>query len=122
MATYKQVMPVLRVTDLDRSLAFYVDLLGLKVLWRAEGGDGENCMLQSGGITLMISTGSHLGKKPGFSGTFYFTMTGVKALHERIKDHVEFSWPLEEMEYGTLEFGVKDPDGYLIGLTEDTGK
>jgi catechol 2,3-dioxygenase-like lactoylglutathione lyase family enzyme len=113
-------MPVLRVTDLDRSVGFYHDLLGFHVIWRhPHDGGGENCMLESGELSLLLSTGSHLGTPPAFTGTLYFTTIGVSRLYEAVKDHVEVLWPLEEMEYGTLEFGLRDPDGYALAFAEE---
>ena len=66
----------------------------------------------------MLSTGSHLGDKPVFSGTLYFNIDGVEELFERIKDQVEIVWPLELMEYGTREFGIRDCDGYTLAFAE----
>lgn len=57
---WKGVLRVLRVTDLDRALAFYRDVLGFELRWRqpADGG-GESCMLEQGAARVMLSTGSH---------------------------------------------------------------
>jgi hypothetical protein len=63
--------------------------------------DGENCMLEAGDIVLILSTGSHLGGEPGFSGTLYFEMGGVRELFTRIQEEATIVWPLETMEYGT---------------------
>jgi uncharacterized glyoxalase superfamily protein PhnB len=75
-------------------------------------------MLQAGETRLMLSTGSHLGDKPGFAGTLYFETTGVREFYGQIKDQVEIVWPLESMEYGTLEFGIRDRDGYTLAFAE----
>jgi uncharacterized glyoxalase superfamily protein PhnB len=118
--SFKKIMPVLRVADMSRAVDWYTQRLGFRVDWRAPNeGDGENCMLEAGEARLMLSTGSHLGGKPVFSGTLYFQMDGVRALFARIKDDVEIVWPLESMEYGTLEFGVHDCDGYTLAFAED---
>jgi uncharacterized glyoxalase superfamily protein PhnB len=60
----------------------------------------------------------HLGGKPGFTGTLYVHMTGVQALFERIKNSVEVVWPLETMDYGQTEFGIRDCDGYTLAFAE----
>jgi uncharacterized glyoxalase superfamily protein PhnB len=114
------VMPVLRVADMDRSVAFYRDVLGFSMRWRASGdGGGENAMLEHGAARLMLSTGEHLGGPPRLTGTLYFDMVGVEALWERIGETCERVWPLEEMDYGTLEFGIRDPDGYTLAFSEE---
>jgi uncharacterized glyoxalase superfamily protein PhnB len=116
---FKKIMPVLRVADLTRSLEWYTCQMGFELCWRSPNdGGGENCMLQTDDVRIMLSTGSHLGDKPQFSGTLYFETTGVRDFYDRIKDDVEIVWPLEAMDYGTLEFGIRDPDGYTLAFAE----
>ena len=45
-------------------------------------------------------------------------MSGVQEFFERIKDQVEIVWPLETMEYGQREFGIRDCDGYTLAFAE----
>jgi uncharacterized glyoxalase superfamily protein PhnB len=117
--SFTKIMPVLRVADMSKSIDWYTQRLGFELCWRSPGdGDGENCMLQAGETNLMLSTGSHLGARPGFSGTLYFETEGVRDLFASIKDQVEIVWPLETMEYGTTEFGIRDIDGYMLAFSE----
>ena len=119
MAEFKKVVPVLKVSDMQKSVAFYTGALGFRLAWRTENdGGGENCMLQAGAADLLLSTGSHLGDKPQFTGTLYFHMTGVQVFFERIKNQVEIVWPLETMDYGQVEFGIRDGDGYTLAFAE----
>jgi uncharacterized glyoxalase superfamily protein PhnB len=120
MTRLKQIIPVLRVHDMQRSIDFYCDVLKFELLWRSPDDAGaEVCMLQSGATALMLSTGSQLGDKPSFTGTLYFDMDGVATFYEQVKNQVEIVWPLETMDYGTLEFGLRDPDGYTLAFSED---
>ena len=66
----------------------------------------------------MLSTGSHLGGTPSFTGTLYIDMDGVEEFYEEVKDRVELVWPLDVMDYGTREFGVRDPNGYILAFSE----
>jgi uncharacterized glyoxalase superfamily protein PhnB len=119
MAAFKKIVPVLKVTDMQKSVGFYTGVLGFTVCWKkASDGDGGNCMLQAGTTDLLLSTSSHLGDKPQFTGTLYFDMKGVKELFDRIKNKVEVVWPLEVMEYGQKEFGIHDCDGYTLAFAE----
>jgi catechol 2,3-dioxygenase-like lactoylglutathione lyase family enzyme len=120
VAHFKKIVPVLRVTSLQESVDFYTGVLGFRVCWRApEDGGGENCMLQAGEVDLLLSTGSHLGDRPQLAGTLYFQMDGVQEFYERIKDRVELVWPLEAMDYGQREFGIRDRDGYTLAFAEE---
>ena len=82
-------------------------------------GGGENCLLSHGKVAVMLSTGRHLGAKPAFTGTLYFETKNVRALYKKVRQsRLNFVWPLSKMEYGTLEFGVRDPDGYVLAFAE----
>ena len=119
MTNFKKIVPVLKVSDMQKSVDFYTGVLGFTVAWRAANdGGGENCMLQAGAANLLLSTGSHLGDKPQFTGTLYFHMAGVQEFFERIKDQVQIVWPLETMNYGQKEFGIRDCDGYNLAFAE----
>jgi uncharacterized glyoxalase superfamily protein PhnB len=119
MPEFLSIVPVLKVGDLQRAVEFYSNLLGFTVAWRADNdGGGENAMLRSGATNLLLSTGSHLGDRPQFTGTLYFNMKGVREFFEQIKEKVNIVWPLEMMDYGQLEFGIRDLDGYTLAFAE----
>jgi catechol 2,3-dioxygenase-like lactoylglutathione lyase family enzyme len=119
MADFKRVVPVLKVSDMQKSVDFYTGVLGFSVAWRAANdGGGENCMLQAGATALLLSTASHLGGRPQFTGTLYFHMAGVDQFFERVKCQAEVVWPLETMDYVQKEFGIRDCDGYMLAFAE----
>ncbi len=119
MTQFLAIMPVLRVADLQRSIDWYTGVLGFASQGRSVGdGDGENCFVRAGDVELLLSTGSHLGGSPGFTGTLYFQVVGVDPLFARVNGRPEVVWPLEQQEYGTREFGIRDPDGYLLAFAE----
>jgi len=116
---FRSVLPVLRVADLQNAIDWYTSRLGFEIIWRSPNdGEGENCMLRAGNVSLLLSTGSHLGDHPKFTGTLYFDTSGVREFYEQVKDKVEVVWPLERMEYGNLEFGIHDCDGYTLAFAE----
>jgi uncharacterized glyoxalase superfamily protein PhnB len=120
MPAFKKVVPVLRVSDMQASVNFYETTLGFTLLWRATNDGAETCMLQAGALEMLISTGSHLGGEPRLTGTLYFHTDRVEDLFDRIKDQVVIVWPLETMEYGLKEFGIRDREGYTLAFAEDT--
>ena len=107
---------------MQKSVDFYTGVLGFSVAWRAANdGGGENCMLQAGATALLLSTGPHLGDRPQFTGTLYFHTAGVQEFFERAKNQAEVIWPLEAMDYGQREFGIRDGDGYTLAFAEPLG-
>jgi uncharacterized glyoxalase superfamily protein PhnB len=113
-------MPVLRVTDLARSVDFYRDVLGFTPApVRFDEADTPFVTLHWEPVALLLTTGAHLGPGPAFSGTLYLHVVGVETLYNRVKGRAEMVWPLEDMNYGTREFGVRDPDGYVIAFAEE---
>lgn len=55
---------------------------------------------------------------PGMSGTLYLFPDDVAALAEELRGKMDFAWGPEVMDYGQLEFAVRDPDGYLLAFAE----
>jgi catechol 2,3-dioxygenase-like lactoylglutathione lyase family enzyme len=121
VAGFKRIVPVLKVSDMHKSVDFYTGVLGFSVAWRASNDGGENCLLRAGATDLLLSTGPHLGGEPQFTGTLYFHMSGVREFFERVKGRAEVVWPLEAMDYGQTEFGIKDCDGYTLAFAEALG-
>src|SRR5262249_1120482 len=103
-------MPVLKVADLEQSIDWYTNVLGFDADGRStDDGGGEYCFMRAGNVEVLLSTGSHLGNSPSFTGTLYFRVVGVEALFERVKEKADVVWPLELQDYGTREFGIRDP-------------
>jgi uncharacterized glyoxalase superfamily protein PhnB len=101
---------------------FYTEHLGFSVAWRVSGdGGGENCMLQAGQVAVLLSTSTHLGTSPQFTGTIYFDVDDVDGLWDAVRLTADVVWPISDMEYGTREFGVRDPDGYVLAFAEQRG-
>jgi uncharacterized glyoxalase superfamily protein PhnB len=120
MTQFKSIMPVLKVADMQRAVAFYTEVLGFGICWQAANdGGGENCMLEASATNLLLTTGSQFGDKPPeFTGTLYFQMDGVRDFFAKIGSKAEVVWPLDVMEYGQIEFGIRDPDGYVLAFAE----
>jgi uncharacterized glyoxalase superfamily protein PhnB len=119
MTAPHSILPVLKVNDLNETIEFYRRLFGFHVCsLHPEGSQPDTCIMAWGAIELLFSTGAHLGGPPQLTGTLYFNLQGVAELFERVKDQVEVVWPLEEMDYGTREFGIRDCNGYTLAFAE----
>jgi hypothetical protein len=71
-----------------------------------------------GATNLRLSTGSHLGDKPQFTGTLYFHMNDVRDFFEKVRHKAQIIWPVETMGYDQVELGIRDGDGYVLAFAE----
>ena len=107
---------LLRTRDLDRSLAFYTDVLGLTIRKRGEARDGGPLVATNEGIAL--TTGRVEGESP--IEHLAFRGARIDALAERAREHgvAIVDGPAVTAEYGTSIY-VEDPDGNRIEIYGD---
>jgi catechol 2,3-dioxygenase-like lactoylglutathione lyase family enzyme len=128
-----RLVPELNVSDFERSLAFYTELVGFSVLYARP--EEAFAYLSLGGAELMIqrdegmwSTGP-LEYPYGRGLNFEIHVEDVDALQQRFIDRgYPIFVPMEERWYrrdavyvGQKQFLVQDPDGYLLRFGEDLG-
>lgn len=103
---------LLRCIELDATREFYRSILGFDV---AESAEGTLTAEKHGG--KLIFTQQDLWKSgPAFSGTIYFTVPDVDRYYAAIRDRTPMSWPLQDMPYGSREFGLLDCNGYCLAF------
>jgi catechol 2,3-dioxygenase-like lactoylglutathione lyase family enzyme len=133
-----KLVPELVVTDIARSLQFYVGKIGFAILYdRPEFGFAY---LDLEGASLMIEefregprdwrTGP-LEAPLGRGINFQIEVRDVDAIHNRlIAEGWPMFWPMEERWYrkgeanevGNRQFLTQDPDGYLLRFFSDLGQ
>jgi uncharacterized glyoxalase superfamily protein PhnB len=118
------------VRCLERSLAFYIDVLGFT---RGMSVPDESpfvfASVTSGPVEIFFNDAAtatkeypaFAGKPLGASGTMYIEVDAVDALHDQIKDRVKVVMPLVTQFYGVREFAIEDPEGYVITLAQRVG-
>ncbi len=106
---------LMKCKDIEETKSFYANLLGFDVADTAEG----TCTVHKAGGTIIFSTGDNLGSSPAMSGTIYFFISQVDEYFAAVKDQVEVEWPLQNMSYGTREFGIRDCNGYHLAFAQD---
>lgn len=108
---------LLRPTDLDRSLRFYRDVLGLAV-YREFGPPGHPGVVFFLGQGLLEVSG-HAAGPPGHSVTIWIQVRDVHAEHARLAAATVplIREPANE-PWGLIEMWIEDPDGIPIVLVE----
>ncbi|HMW02717.1 MAG TPA: VOC family protein [Acidobacteriota bacterium] len=121
MPHFFQVTPRVPVTDLRRTIDFYTQTLGFTedVVWPED--QPTFCILTRDTVSLgfFVPDGCRSDTKPG-TCDLYIEVDGAQELHAELKDKLTIEWGPEVYAYGRREFAFRDPDGYLIIVTEET--
>ena len=126
---------MLRVGDLDRSLAFYTEILGMKLLRQKDYPSGEFTLAFVGygaeSESAVIELTHNWGKTKYAIGDGYgHVAIGVDDIHgtcQRIKDHPSGLGKVTRepgpMKHGTTVIAfVEDPDGYKVELIQESSR
>jgi catechol 2,3-dioxygenase-like lactoylglutathione lyase family enzyme len=132
-----RLIPELDVSDLDRSLTFYVDVVGFRVVY--DRPEERFAFLDLDGARLMLEEAAGPGRRfhaaplerpYGRGVNFQIEVANVVALVERVRKAgfdpiipIEERWyRRDEIELGNRQFVVGDPDGYLLRFFSDLGQ
>jgi lactoylglutathione lyase len=130
------VTPNLIVSDMDRSTAFYRDVLGFSVVTTVpEQAPFVFVWLERDGIKVFLNAAAgvkddvpELGTRAiGGTNTLYMILEadsvaqGIDALFRAVDGKARVVMPLKDQFYGMREFGITDPDGYVIFFAQRIG-
>lgn len=108
------------VSDVNKALAFYRDVLGLTFLFSA---GTTLAFLSAGGVRIMLTTPQGAGKV-GCNSILYFRVADIVATHAAIVERggiserePQLTAKLPDHELW-LSF-LRDPDGNIVGLMEE---
>ena len=115
------ISPRLHTADFARSVAFYRDVLGFIVDATFPDEAPQFALLSRDGVGLQI--GGPAGIKTDAERstmTLYLDVDDARAMHAALKDKVSVEWGPQVYFYQRREFAVRDPDGHLIIVSEET--
>ena len=128
MPSFRKLTPNLLVASVERSLAFYVDVLGFdRGMTVPDQSPFAFASVTSGAVEIFFNDAATAikeypafgGKPLGATATMFIELEGsVDDLHDRIKDHAKVTMPLLTQFYGMREFAIEDPDGYMITFAQ----
>lgn len=119
--------PNLVVADVERSVAFYRDLLGFEVETMVpDEAPYVFAILRSGAVRLFLNAPEPaVAEYPRFKGqpiggtlTLFMEVEGIQRSYDALRGQVAVVMPLETKWYGMTEFAFTDPDGYIVTFAE----
>jgi len=125
-----KLTPNLIVSNVERSLAFYEDVLGFtRGMTVPDQSPFVFASVANGPVEIFFNDRSTVTKESpqmaglafGGGNTMFIEVTGVDGLHEHIKARVKIVMPLVTQWYGLREFAIEDPDGYVMTFAERVG-
>lgn len=127
MSRFSSITPNLVVQDVERSTAFYRDVLGFQVTQTVpDQAPFVFVMLDRDGVQVFLNAVQAAVEDfpdaatwpSGGTNTMFFVVTDVDGLHAQVVPHTAVVMPLKTQFYGMREFAVRDPDGHLITFAE----
>ena len=135
MPHFNKLTPNLIVSDVERSLAFYVDVLGFeRGMTVPDKSPFVFASVTSGGVEIFFNDTAEVLKehpdwagklKPSAGNSMFLEVIGpgeVDALHDRVKAKAKVAMPPTTQWYGMREFAIEDPDGFVITVAERVPK
>ena len=134
---FSDVTPNLVVADVAASLAFYRDVLGFSLVTTVpEAAPFAFAWMQRDGVSVFLNgldavrhDNPELGRRPIGGGNMLFITLeaatiaeGVDAMRTAIDGRARLVMELKDQFYGLREFGIQDPDGYVIFFAQQIPK
>ncbi|GGI17704.1 MAG: bleomycin resistance family protein [Oxalicibacterium faecigallinarum] len=104
---------LLRCQDMEKTADFYRSILDFRVTISA----GILTVEKHGG--KIVFTDRDLWNVPvTCSGTVYFTVPNIESYYSQLEDKNIVVWPIQEMSYSAIEFGILDCNGYYLAFQQ----
>ncbi|HEY2761453.1 MAG TPA: VOC family protein, partial [Pirellulales bacterium] len=112
-----RVLPCLLVSDMRRSLNFYVETLGfVQTGYYPIPSEPVHTEVRRDDVAIILYTEPVHGRdqQPAFTGALYLFPAAIDQVAEELSGKVPFAWGPEDTEFGFREFAIRDPDGYTL--------
>ncbi len=111
--------PMLWTSDLDKTIEFYTQVLGFKILnhnqevgWVTLGRDELEIMFAKPNEHIEF-------EKSVFTGSFYFVTNAVDKLWTDVKGKATVVYGLEDFDWQMREFAILDNNGYMLQFGQE---
>lgn len=117
--------PMLICADVQASIKFYEDVIGLEVEGRMDDvGKTGWASLGKGNVHIMLASPTYFPEMPKvndryYQAQYYFYTDKLEELHEQIKGKGVKVTGIIEQFYNMREFELVDPDGHILIFGQD---
>lgn len=127
MPQFNKLTPNLIVSDVAKSVAFYVDVLGFtRGMSVPDEAPFVFASVTAGPVEVFFNAREaaekeypSLAERPlGISGTLFVEVKGIEDYYASLQGRVTVLTPLFTQWYGMKEFVIADPDGYILTIAE----
>lgn len=114
------MIPMLICADVQASIKFYIDVVGLDVADRMDDvGKSGWAMMQKNGVKLMLASPHYFPDAPKvqdryFQAQYYFYSDDLEAMREQVLAAGYEPTGIVDQPHGMREFEMPDPDGHLL--------
>jgi lactoylglutathione lyase len=128
-AEITKLTPNLIVSDVDRTVAFYRDVLGFTAQMTVPDAPPlVFAIMTNGPVEVFLNAPEPAyAEYPAFKTmtlggtlTLFMEVTEIEEAYARLAPLVRVVMPLEKKWYGMTEFAFLDPDGYIITFAQRT--
>jgi len=127
MTRFSQMIPMLAVADVRRSVDFYTKALGFKMVSEFRNDEGTFCWAHvlCDGVSLMLTIEGEFSVDDGVKAArgsvmLYFYPDDVVELHASLQSRGFKPSRLSVRFYRMREFTMTDPDGYTLMFGQQT--
>lgn len=113
----KGLIPMLETENLRQTIEFYGELGFVCKGFYPDEESACWASLWNGDCEIAFSLRDE--QKPVLTGSIYLHVENVEEFWKQLKDKVEIVYPIENMNYGMREFGIRDCNGYVLNLGQD---
>jgi catechol 2,3-dioxygenase-like lactoylglutathione lyase family enzyme len=114
--------PMIHVSDLRATAAWYETIGFTLVETYGDGGDGLSFAILSAGSTrLMLNQGGRPSTAERREVDLYVDTEHVDQLFASLRDRVPVVAELDDTDYGMREFIIRDPNGFWITFGQNRG-
>jgi catechol 2,3-dioxygenase-like lactoylglutathione lyase family enzyme len=118
-----RVLPCFFVSDMQRSLEFYLEKLGFtQTGYYPIESEPLRTEVRRDDVAIILYSEARRGeeKNPAFTGGLYIFPENVDQLADELRGRVLIAWGPENTDAGYREFAIRDPDGYTLIFAQPT--